>query len=362
MMSRSVPRMILCLILLGCAEVRESGVESTFNVIDSPPGVSVYFDRDVQSIFSRSCTGGCHEPGGSGVEQAGLDLTGGSAYSELLDATRSRNGPQVVMNDPDNSILVWKLEGTDAAGRQVFGDGMPLGRAPLSDVDIARIRTWIAEGGLNSSAPPSPPRILSATVIDSNSIEVTFDSEVDGSSAAGIAHYQIVGEHATAVLVVVGAARETTDRVILDTQTLAPGVIYTVSIVGLRGANGLVISDIEAVQIRFLPNIGFAGQIQPVFDQSCAFVGCHAADDRFPPGAGLVLSAGSARQNLVDIPSIQQTGARHIVSGNSDDSYLVNKLSGVGIAGDQMPVGGPFLSPAEIQVFRLWIEQGAEDN
>ncbi len=139
-------------------------------MIDSPPGVSVYFDRDVQSIFTRSCTGGCHEPGGSGGKQAGLDLTQGSAYSELLDATRSRNGPQVVINDSDNSILVWKVGGVDAAGRQVFGDVMPLGRAPLPDVDITRIRTWVAEGGLNSSAPPSRPRILSAAVIDSNSI------------------------------------------------------------------------------------------------------------------------------------------------------------------------------------------------
>jgi len=199
-------------------------------------------------------------------------------------------------------------------------------------------------------------------VIDSNSIEVTFDSDVDVTSAADIAHYQVVGEDATEVLIVVGAARETIDRVVLDTQTLAAGVTYTVSVVGLRGANGLAIADIEAIQIRFLPNIGFASQIQPVFDQSCAFVGCHAADDRFPPGAGLVLSAGSARQNLVDIPSVQQTDARRVLPGNSDESYLINKLSGVGIAGAQMPVGGPFLSPAEIQVFRLWVEQGAEDN
>jgi hypothetical protein len=66
--------MILGLILLGCSEVREPGVESTFNLIDSPPGVSVYFDRDVQSIFNRSCTGGCHEPGALVLNRLGWTL------------------------------------------------------------------------------------------------------------------------------------------------------------------------------------------------------------------------------------------------------------------------------------------------
>jgi hypothetical protein len=163
---------------------------------------------------------------------------------------------------------------------------------------------------------------------------------------------------ATAALVVVGAARETTDRVVLDTQTLASGVTYTVSVVGLRGGNGLAIANMEAVQIRFHPNIGFASQIQPVFDQPCAFVGCHAADARFPLGA--CLDRRKRQEKSGRYP--QRTDARRVLSGNPDESYLINKLPGLGIAGDLMPVGGPFFSSAEFQVFRLWIEHSTEDN
>ncbi|MBK35847.1 MAG: hypothetical protein CME26_10000 [Gemmatimonadetes bacterium] len=85
----------------------------------APAGTSVFYDRDVQAVFDRSCTGGCHEPGGIGVIDSGLDLTPTAAYDSLFDPTLSRNGPQAVVEDPDNSLLVWKLEGVDPTGRGV---------------------------------------------------------------------------------------------------------------------------------------------------------------------------------------------------------------------------------------------------
>ena len=63
-----------------------------------------------------------------------------------------------------------------------------------------------------------------------------------------------------------------------------------------------------------------------------------------------------------DAYSDQQPGFVRVQPGDPDASYLINKLTGVGITGDRMPADGLFLSPAEIQVFRLWIEQDASDN
>ena len=77
---------------------------------------------------------------------------------ELLDATLSKNGPLVIPGDPENSLLVWKLEGQDSAGRPIFGDQMPLGRTPLTAAEIDAIKRWIGEGALLSTAPPARRR------------------------------------------------------------------------------------------------------------------------------------------------------------------------------------------------------------
>ena len=48
---------------------------------------------------------------------------------------------RVLANDPDNSYLIQKLEGTAAVGAR-----MPLGGAALDPAVIANIRTWISNG------------------------------------------------------------------------------------------------------------------------------------------------------------------------------------------------------------------------
>jgi hypothetical protein len=358
---RSLKNLILGVVLASCAEIRDVGNVNQFSVVDSPSGVTVFYDRDVQTIFNRSCTGGCHEPGGTGVMQAGLDLTAPTSFSELLDATLSRNGPQVVVSEPENSILMWKVEGTDASGRKVFGDAMPQGRPALDAEDLQTLRTWISEGALWSVAPPSPPRIDAAGVRDSVTFEITFDKTLDPGSAVDITHLRIQAEDGTE-LGVSGVILETDRRIVVMADSFLPGVTYTVTVTGLTGQDQLSIITPETASLRYLPIVSFAAQIQPVFDQSCAFIGCHAADDQFPPGAGLILDAGSSLTSLINVPSQQIPGVSRVTVVDPDASYLIRKLLGTEISGDRMPSGGSFLSPSEIQVFLLWIEQGGQDN
>jgi hypothetical protein len=361
-MSAILRCVLLCAVFSGCAEVRESDRLTQFEMVGAPAGVSTYYDRDVQSLFNRSCTGGCHEPGGTGVRDSGLDLTTGESYAGMLDPTRSKNGPHVVIGDPDNSLLVWKLEGVDPAGRRVYGDVMPFGRSPLSPEEIARVRTWISEGAQWSVAPPAPPRVLSLGALDSSTVELRFDKDLDPNSAADVGNYVVRSDEGS--LLSVAAVLLDGPAIVLLTvsPSLAAGATLTVESVGLKGLDGLLVSEAILGTFRFTPVVSYAEQIQPVLDQSCAFVGCHSASDVFPPGAGLILDAGVSRAQLVGVPSGQLAGGVRVVVGNPEGSYLISKIEGETAGGDRMPVGGPFLTSAQTQAFRLWIEQGASDN
>jgi hypothetical protein len=52
---------------------------------------------------------------------------------------------RVEPGDPENSYLVIKNE-----GRQAVGSRMPIGGAPLDEIDQTNIRTWIAQGAQNN--------------------------------------------------------------------------------------------------------------------------------------------------------------------------------------------------------------------
>lgn len=97
-----------------------------------------------------------------------------------------------------------------------------------------------------------------------------------------------------------------------------------------------------------------------VFSTSCALSGCHAGSS---PQQGLNLSAGQARQNLVNVQSRERPALDRVEPGSPDDSYLIHKVEGrSGIVGQRMPLGQPRLSEEKIDALREWIAQGAPDN
>ncbi len=103
--------------------------------------------RDVQPIFTGNCLfSGCHA--GSSPEE-GMSLGEGQTFSQVVNVA-ARQLPsmnRVTPNQPDNSYLVHKVQGThldvDVGGS---GSRMPLGRSPLSQSDIDLIRAWIQAG------------------------------------------------------------------------------------------------------------------------------------------------------------------------------------------------------------------------
>jgi hypothetical protein len=96
-----------------------------------------------ETVFQKSCAfTGCHA---SDTKQAGLDLSEGNAYANLVDVPSTEN-PSLKRVDPGNSAnsyLVKKLKGEGTTR-------MPLNRAPLSDETITAIAAWIDDGAENN--------------------------------------------------------------------------------------------------------------------------------------------------------------------------------------------------------------------
>ena len=109
-----------------------------------------------------------------------------------------------------------------------------------------------------------------------------------------------------------------------------------------------------------------SSDVQPIFDNNCAFNGCHGGTILEPPEKPMSLAAGQSRLNTVGVESFQVPGMDRIAAGNPDASYLVHKIQGtqgqVGGSGQRMPLNLQMLSPVEIDVIREWIEDGAKDN
>jgi hypothetical protein len=75
---------------------------------------------------------------------------------------------------------------------------------------------------------------------------------------------------------------------------------------------------------------------------------------------GFRLDAGSSYAMLVNSPSVEVPSLMRVSPGHPDDSYIIQKLEGHAAVGGQMPLGGPPLPQAKIDVIRQWITDGAQ--
>lgn len=102
-----------------------------------------------------------------------------------------------------------------------------------------------------------------------------------------------------------------------------------------------------------------SNHVQPIFDQRCAFAGCHSSTN---PQAGLDLTAGNSREAMLGVPSMQNPDVPLVTAVNPTNSYLMTKLTGAGVSGARMPLNAEVLTEGELELVRTWIIQGAPDN
>ncbi|MGH9373457.1 MAG: DUF1549 domain-containing protein, partial [Vicinamibacterales bacterium] len=100
------------------------------------------FTQQVQPILEANCLE-CHS---QDKRKGGLSL---ATYTDVLDG--GRNGPAVRPGNGTGSLMFHRVSA------QVEPQ-MPLDELPLSDAEIALLRTWIDQGARpNPTAPPAPP-------------------------------------------------------------------------------------------------------------------------------------------------------------------------------------------------------------
>lgn len=105
--------------------------------------------------------------------------------------------------------------------------------------------------------------------------------------------------------------------------------------------------------------VGFAADVQPIFDARCTDTACH---DGTGSAASLDLSRGKSHGELVGATAFQCDRTR-VVPGDIDESYLVNKLSAIDMcSGTLMPKANERLPDDELAAVLAWICAGAADD
>ncbi|MHC4339791.1 MAG: c-type cytochrome domain-containing protein [Planctomycetota bacterium] len=126
-------RQLSSLIVLGALVAACSG--SSGDDGGNGPPITVLFSQDLVPIFQVDCLR-CHGAGMAG----GLDLL---THQGLMQGGQS--GAVVIPFDPDNSLIIGRLEGT-APGLRMPRDGPPY----LTQPEIDRVAQWIREGALDN--------------------------------------------------------------------------------------------------------------------------------------------------------------------------------------------------------------------
>ena len=94
-------------------------------------------------------------------------------------------------------------------------------------------------------------------------------------------------------------------------------------------------------------------EVLDIFDNKCAFVGCHAGTTS---PKGLDLTEDFALSSLVNQASVDVASYMRVKPQDPVRSYLIMKLKGTsGIEGDKMPKGSDALSQSEIGAIESWI-------
>lgn len=107
------------------------------------------------------------------------------------------------------------------------------------------------------------------------------------------------------------------------------------------------------------PTATFTRVQNEIFTPTCASIGCH---DPLGQQSQMVLSAGRAYAQIVNVPSVEMPSLSRIRPNDPATSYLYRKITGSGITGERMPLSRPPLTDAEIKLVRDWIRRGAPND
>jgi mono/diheme cytochrome c family protein len=135
-------------------------------------------------------------------------------------------------------------------------------------------------------------------------------------------------------------------------KNLSLFVLLCIAVIGLactENTENLVAAPDDGDNNEPISQVSYADQIQPIFNNNCA--GCHGSS------GGVGLSSYLALMSSIG----NNYGENVVVPGNANASGLVDKIEPNPEHGSRMPTNGS-LTPAEIQLIRTWINEGALNN
>ncbi len=277
---------------------------------------------------------------------------------------------------------------------------MPFGGPPIPQSTIDFVRQWITDGALPVSGGPltMAPVVVSLapdpnSVAGSTPIQIIagFDRDIDastindmtftlvrsgGDGQFGDGNEEVITPASVALssmnprlaIMDLGAVSAIEDRYQITLHGSGANIILAIDGVALDGEfAGSLPSGDSTEGGDFIVEFEVQG-IQPslesiqnnIFTPTCSVPGCHSG----PPGpnlpAGMDLSSADASAaSLSNIPSIEAPTILRIAVNDADNSYLIHKLEGTSADNLRMPLGGPFLDQATIDIIRRWIDTGA---
>ncbi len=110
--------------------------------------------------------------------------------------------------------------------------------------------------------------------------------------------------------------------------------------------------SLTLVPLAFSQELDYGKQVRPVIEQHCAGCHNHAVIDKKAVGGGLALDSYDAIVKGV-------AGRAVVVPGNANGSEFVRRLESSDPA-RRMPLGGPPIDRASIELVRRWIDGGAK--
>lgn len=131
-------------------------------------------------------------------------------------------------------------------------------------------------------------------------------------------------------------------------------ILIIICFLAISCSDGIV-SECETDLSNIVINSNFNSIQKNIFNKNCATSGCHIGTFA---AAGLDLSEGNAYKNIVGVKS--SSNLMYIEPGNSNNSYLFQRISSQNI-GNVMPPTGR-LNQKYIDSLKLWIDNGAPNN
>ncbi len=172
---------VLAVVAMGCAGDGVGLDENGNRLTEGRGGELLPTWQSIQdNIFTPRCSW-CHP-------QMGLDLSEAASYDLLVNvpSTEQPSVMRVLPGDPDNSYIIWKLEG-DA---RITGVRMPADEKYLTQEQVDVIRQWITDGAQRTGGGnPTPPTVTALSPSPGSTlstgpatITATFSKGIDAAS------------------------------------------------------------------------------------------------------------------------------------------------------------------------------------